>query len=86
MVACQVPQPAHHLCTTFSAHEMHRQGAILPQQLCFAVAAAEVSAIGNGGQVLLDEASAAALQGQQLLHHGSSNAGSSWLPRVLLRR
>jgi hypothetical protein len=45
-----------------------------------------VSAIGNGGQVLLDEATAEALQGQRLLHHGSSNAGSSWLPRVQLPR
>ncbi|WIA31963.1 hypothetical protein OEZ86_002818 [Tetradesmus obliquus] len=44
-------------------------------------AAQEVSAIGNGGQVLLDGATAEALQGQQPLHGGSSKAGSSsWLP------
>jgi hypothetical protein len=53
---------------------------------CSAVAAAEVSAIGNGGQVLLDEATAAALHGQQLLHRGNSNAGSSWMPRMSLPR
>jgi hypothetical protein len=41
---------------------------------------AEVSAIGNGGQVLLDEASAAALQEEQPLHDHSSKAGSGWLP------
>uniref|UniRef100_A0A383VEC8 Apple domain-containing protein n=1 Tax=Tetradesmus obliquus TaxID=3088 RepID=A0A383VEC8_TETOB len=44
-------------------------------------AAQEVSAIGNGGQVLLDEATAEALQGQQPPHGDSSKAGSSsWLP------